>query len=55
MNINVQPLLPKLKLPSWEPNCKHWHSRCKRYHYVTRTVPLEWQTQHFIQTASCEV
>jgi len=22
--------------------------------YATKTVPLEWQTQHFIRTASCE-
>jgi len=38
---------------SWTEN--HWHSRNKQYCYTTTTVPLEWQTQRFIRTASCEV
>jgi len=27
----------------------------KLYHYATRSMPLEWQTDRFIQTTSCEV
>jgi len=27
----------------------------KCIHYATTPLPLEWQTQHFIWTASCEV
>jgi len=26
----------------------------RRIRYATRTSALEWQTDHFIQTASCE-
>jgi len=48
----VQPLLPKLKSPRWEPNRNHWHNRHKRF--ATRTVTFAWQTQRFIQTTSCK-
>jgi len=38
--------------PWWESNRKHSHSRCRCVCLTTITVPLEWQTQHFIQTVS---
>jgi len=33
----------------------HWHGRLETYPLCYKVEPFDWQTNRFIQTASCEV
>jgi len=54
LKLHLQPL-PKPKSPRWEAN-RYTISTAdlESAHWATRSMPVEWQTDRFIRTASCE-